>query len=87
MSARAAVLAQFTVDEHGRIRNPGKFEGEPLFVPHFWDVFMDGCHDDEAEDGAVIFFVTDEDRAEFPELGTQAKVTLFQRDDGFVVEV
>ena len=87
MSARAAVLAQFTVDEHGRIRNPGKFEGEPLFVPHFWDVFLDGGADWENEDDVIGFVVTPEDRAEFPELGAQAEVTLFQRDDGFVVEV
>ena len=28
--------------ENGRIRSPGKFEGEMIYVPFYWNVFLDG---------------------------------------------
>lgn len=32
---------EYTV-KHGRITDPGRFEGEPEFVPYFWEHVMNG---------------------------------------------
>ena len=59
---------------NGRIRSPGKFEGEPVWVPHFYDAILDGAASEEgggSDTGVLawsILRVTDEDKAEFPEL-------------------
>lgn len=84
---RKEILSQYNVNESGRIVSPGKFEGEMLYVPFYWSVFMDGGAD--RDDGTVLGFdITTEDRQMFPELGTRRRtVKLIQRDDGFVVEV
>ena len=67
------------------VARPGKFEGEEMYVPYFWDLFLEGCADED--DGNVAMFrVTDEDRALFPELARGECVRLFQRSDGFVCE-
>lgn len=78
---RAEIEKEFTVRD-GRIVSPGKFEGEPVYAPHFWEALLDGFAD---EDGAVAWFdVTDEDRAEFPELQGIDRVSLETDDNGFV---
>jgi hypothetical protein len=66
-----------------RVRGPGKFEGEPAYVPYYWDAYLRGsCKDD---DGKVITFaVTDDDRALFPELQGVQQVRLYETDSGFV---
>jgi len=80
---RQEVLSQYKVDDHGIIRDPGKFEGEQLYVPYFWDAFMNGGADED--DGEVMSFdVGDEDRKEFPELVGVARVQLQESDTGFV---
>jgi hypothetical protein len=57
-----------------------------LYVPYFWDAYLNGCAD--RDDGTVLGFdVTREDKAIFPELKRRRTVRLIQRDDGFVVEV
>lgn len=38
---RAEVEKDYKV-ENGIITSPGKFEGEPIFVLHFWDCVLDG---------------------------------------------
>lgn len=74
------------VIENGRIQSPGKFEGEMLYVPFFWDIGMDGFAD--RDDGNVLGFdVSATDKTEFPELKGRRTVKLLQRDDGFVCEV
>jgi hypothetical protein len=84
---RQAIIREYNVDTSGRIRRPGKFEGERLYVPYFWDAYLSGFAD--RDDGRVLGFdITADDRALFPELGKRRRtVKLFQRDDGFVVEV
>lgn len=73
--------------EHGIIRNPGKFEGEPIYVPYFWGVYMDGGADED-EGGTLKFKITAEDRKAFPELGKKQKVIrLYESENGFVSEV
>ena len=72
--------------ENGIIRSPGKFEGEMIYVPFYWDVFMNGLAD--RDNGRVLGFnVSPDDKKMFPELRRRRTVRLIERDDGFVVEV
>lgn len=83
---RDEVMRGYVVDDYGTIRSPGKFEGEMLYVPHFWGVYLDGCAD--RDNGKVLGFdVTKEDKVEFPELKKRRTINLIERSDGFVVEV
>lgn len=82
---RSEILKQYTVDEGGRIKSPGKFEGEMLYVPFFWEAFLDGGADSD-EGGVLGFDVTADDKKEFPELKGRKTVKLLEREDGFVVE-
>lgn len=67
-------------------KHPGKFEGEPPYVPYFWDAFLNGLQD--SDDGKILVFnVTAEDKAIFPELRRRRAVKLMQSDQGFVMEV
>lgn len=85
MMRRLDIIKSYTVDERGIIRSPGQFEGERVYVPHFWDLFLNGQAD--RDDGRVLGFdVTADDRKEFPELKGRRTVRLYQRDDGFVCE-
>ncbi len=83
MMARDEVRAQYTVDAKGFIRSPGKFEGEPEYVPAFWDVSNDGFADADCGPNA-LFTITDRDRAEWPGLAKVAALILHEREDGFV---
>lgn len=74
-------------DEGGRITSPGKFEGEQIYVPYFWESTLNGCCD-QRKDGAWIVEITDEDRELFPELPKRRRrVVLFEDSQGFVTEV
>jgi len=80
---RDEVKRQYRVDENGVIRSPGKFEGEMLYVPHFWEAYLDGMADDD--DGTWMKFNVDEgDRREYPELQGVRTVKLRTDDSGFV---
>lgn len=82
---RNFIMAHFTIDQDGIIRTPGKYEGEPLYVPYFWA--QNDSADDQVQDEGVpvdIFKVTADDRLSFPELADIAVVTLWEREDGFV---
>lgn len=83
---RSDILKRYKLDEEGRIQNPGKFEGEKLYVPYFWEAFMDGLVDDFEED-VMVFHVDDADVVEFPELGVARIVKLVENELGLVVEV
>jgi hypothetical protein len=83
---RRDILDQYKVDDRGIIRSPGKFEGEMLYVPYFWDAFLNGCAD--RDDGKVLGFdVTVDDKKEFPELKRRRTVKILEDSNGFVVEV
>jgi hypothetical protein len=71
---------------NGRIRSPGKFEGEMIYVPFYWDVFLNGCADND--DGRrLVFKVTREDKDQFPELRRRRSVVLIEDEQGFVREL
>jgi hypothetical protein len=81
---REEIKNQYVVS-NGRIISPGKFEGEMVYVPHYWDVFLNGFAD--RENGNVLGFdVTPEDKIQFPELKRRRTVKLCERSDGFVCE-
>ena len=71
----------------GRITSPGKFEGCREYVPHFWDIGLDGFAD--SDDGITFTFkITKEDRAKFPgAFGRRRTVRLVEDSSGFVNEV
>lgn len=71
--------------EHGLIRDPGKFEGEPIYVPYFWRMALEGAADDE---GCTLKIPIDkQDRKLFPELAKKQRVIrLYEDDQGFVRE-
>jgi hypothetical protein len=82
---------QETIDAYGEpsaggtIQRPGKFEGEMIYLPTFYDRYLEGFCDD---DGKIITVdITAADRIEFPELGESRRVVKFYQDDqGFVCE-
>ena len=84
---RNEITKQYDVDTSGRITSPGKFEGEMIYVPHFWYIGLDGFAD--RDNGKVFGFdISADDRSEFPELGSKRRtVKLMERDDGFVCEL
>ncbi len=83
---RTEILKAYDVSPSGRIKSPGKFEGEMLYVPYFWDAYLNGMVD--FDDGRVMgFYITKEDKLMFPELKRKRTVKLLERDDGFVVQV
>jgi hypothetical protein len=83
---RYGIVRKYNVGEDGRIRRPGKFEGEMLYVPYFWDVYLNGFAD--RDDGKVLGFdILPEDKAIFPELKKRRTVKLVETDNGFVCEV
>lgn len=84
---RADVLRQYDVDTHGVIRSPGKFEGEMLYAPYFYEIALDNGGDGIATDddpNSPSIFVESEDLAEFPELGDTKEVILSENSVGFV---
>ena len=67
------------------IHDPGKFEGEHISVPHFYESSLDGCCDEVySEDVVYTFIVIDaNDRKEFPDL-TEYGLMLWEDSQGFV---
>lgn len=41
-------------NDGARITQPGKFEGEPIFAPYFWDLALNGMADQD--DGETFTF-------------------------------
>ena len=74
----------------GRIVSPGKFEGEPAFVPTLWQSGLEGCAD--VDSGEEYFFGyecqhdADVDHPGiWPFLGRKAGTVILSEDDqGFV---
>jgi hypothetical protein len=80
---REEIIAQYNVGSDGIIRSPGKFEGEMLYAPYFWDCYLNGCADDD--DGEVLtFIIGPDDVAIFPELSDRKSLRLWECDQGFV---
>jgi hypothetical protein len=73
----------YRINDAGVITSPGKFEGNMLYVPAFWERGLDGASDFDC--GTVYGFVfDDDDRKEFPEIGDSYGMLLEESENGFV---
>ena len=64
------------------VKQPGKFEGQPRFIPYFYDLVLDGGG--YIDDTTAEIEITSEDVKLFPELKGYDKVVLYEDNDGFV---
>ena len=75
--------AEYETNSQGIITSPGKFEGEMIYAPYFWEKGLEGCADED--DGQVFRFkIDDQDKKLFPELGNTEMLYLTESDQGFV---
>lgn len=90
LTAREQVLRDYDVS-NGRIVSPGKFEGEPVFAPHYWGLALEGCAD--RDDGQTFTFrftatTSAEDYKQWPELkqwlGRRFVLNMREDEQGFV---
>jgi hypothetical protein len=77
---------QYEVNKKGVIVTPGKFAGQMLYVPYFWDKYLGGFADDTTA-GFITFFITDDERKEFPELGRAEIITLIEIERTLICEL
>jgi hypothetical protein len=76
-------------DASGRVTDPGKFAGEMIYVPYFWELcLMDGADwefvgNEEVEICGVQ--IAPDDRTRFPELKVEDSwIFLQENNEGFV---
>jgi hypothetical protein len=88
---REHLLKEYAIDENGRIKTPGKFEGESIFVPHLWSLAMDGFADEDDGEFYMFRFAPDDSDPliqQFPELkkhlGRHRIIRLREDGQGFV---
>lgn len=67
----------------GMIRTPGKFEGEMLYVPFYWDSGLMGCASHDVN-GVWFFEILTDEKQMFPELADYYGIALEESDSGFV---
>jgi hypothetical protein len=79
---REEIGVQFRVIA-GLITSPGKFEGQPVYVPHYWDLGLEGSADEGDEDG-FTFKLDASDVERWPELAGVKTLRLAESDFGFV---
>jgi hypothetical protein len=81
------LLKTYKVEEHGVIISPGKFEGEMIYVPYYWELSLHGFAD--YDDGKILGFnISSKDRAIFgPMLKGKRTVRFYERNDGLVFEI
>lgn len=83
---REQIISEYDVNASGMIERLGKFEGEMLYVPYFWDIGLDGMAN--RDNGRVFGFdLTPVDKAMFPELRGRRTLKLRETDQGFVCEI
>ena len=69
------------------IREHGKFEGEPSYVPYLWARVLDGMADETVDDGDTsvsLITIQPEDIINYADLDGVDVVALWERSDGFV---
>lgn len=86
---RNELLQVYNVNEYGLITDPGRFEGEPLFAPYFYDQVLSGWGEplDWADSSTTdVVYVEPHDCIEFPELRDNKVVAVHVTvaDTGFV---
>ncbi len=86
-------LAARRAEYEAMVKRPGKFEGEPCWVPYYYELLLDGdgeCHctcpeDSDSCDCPTVFSVDEQERALFPELTDVWQVTVWEDSQGFVM--
>jgi hypothetical protein len=86
---REEVAEGWQVSQHGTISSPGKYEGQPAYVPAFWDVASEADRGEELPGGGywVEFKLSPVDTSDWPELAGRATLRLAELEDGSVYEV
>lgn len=79
---RTQIEQAYDVDANGIIRSLGKFEGEMLYAPYFYEEWLNGGADDV--NNVSYFEIEAEDRLEFPELIGVYGVCFEESEQGFV---
>jgi len=79
-------LKGYDVNKEGVIVSPGKFEGEPRYVPYFWDEWLSGGSDDD-EENVIYFDIGEQDWLLFPELKRVKRIGISEGSTGFVGKV
>lgn len=77
------------VNAYGYISTPGKFEIEPIYVLHYYDLAGEGGEDEAFFDGDTMisaWIITKEDATDFPSLADSVgrMLLLWESDQGFV---
>ena len=75
--------------DNGLICSPGKYEGEPLYVPYLWEIVLDGggepVDDPDRPDATMdLVGLSDDDKRRFPALTGFDHALLWADDNGFV---
>ena len=81
MSARTFLEAFFEVDEDGIILDQGPFQGEPIYIPYYWDLYRD-----KAEAPIIKIRTTIAERNMFPELEDRDTIFISEWPDGRIQE-
>ena len=68
------------------IKEPGKFEGEPTYVPYLWDLAGDGAGETiyDYHDPITLLLIADSDVTAYPELANVYAVVMWESEAGFV---
>jgi len=82
---RNEILEKYTV-ENGKIKSLGKFEGEKIYAPYFYNLML--CGEGKENGGNNIYFeILPEDIKEFPELKGKKIVEFGETENGFFIEL
>jgi len=66
------------------VSRPGKFEGEHIYTPYFYDVILNGERE-ILEENITTIEIEPEDREIFPEIPSDAtRIILAESEQGFV---
>ena len=84
---RSEIKDAYHISERGIIISPGKFEGEMLWAPYFYDLMGDGSGEQFSfEEGHGIEFakLIADDKKQWPELSDCYGISIEESSQGFV---
>jgi hypothetical protein len=88
MKTKVDVAGSYDLDKHGRVKNPGRFEGEHYSTVLAYDMVMDGAQDDTLywpDDTCVDVIALDDELRKLWGLDQgDAFMLIEQTDQGFV---
>lgn len=85
---RQYIRDNYKFDCHGRIKSPGKFEGQKVYAPYYWELTLEGGSDELVTDKFnrihYIFNLDSSDVEMWPELSKAKQLRVHESDLGFV---